>query len=223
MSHTTCSRPGAGLRRFVRLAACVIAACFFSNCASSRKEVRVSVKDQKMALYDNGQLIRTYGVSTSKFGCGDGRGTNCTPIGKLKVSRKIGDGMPPGMVFKSRRPTGEILRPDSPGRDPIVTRILWLSGDEKRTRNAYGRYIYIHGTPEERNIGQPASYGCIRMRSMDIIDLYSRVPVGTQVRVVNGGLPQEAKQMPEYVYTPPVRPEPASRPGVSKETGVAKR
>ncbi len=223
MSHTTSSRPGAGLRRFVRFAACVFAACFFSNCASSSKELRVSVKDQKMALYDQGQLVRTYGVSTSKFGCGDGRGTNCTPIGKLKVAKKIGDGMPPGMVFKSRRPTGEILRPDAPGRDPIVTRILWLSGDENRTRNAYGRYIYIHGTPEERNIGQPASYGCIRMRSMDIIDLYSRVPVGTQVRVVNGGLPQEAKQMPEYVYTPPVRPEPVSRPGVSKETGVAKR
>jgi len=224
MTHTTRSRPGAALRRLVRFAACALAACFLSNCASSSsKELRVSVKDQKMALYEHGQLVRTYGVSTSKFGCGDGRGTNCTPIGKLKVARKIGDGMPPGMVFKSRRPTGEILRPDAPGRDPIVTRILWLSGADSRTRNAYSRYIYIHGTPEERNIGQPVSYGCIRMRSMDVIDLYSRIPVGASVRIERGGLPLEAKKMPEYVYTPPVRPDPVTRPGVSKETGVAKR
>lgn len=165
----------------------------------------MSVRDQKMALYDHGQLVRTYGVSTSKFGEGDTARSNCTPIGKLRIAKKIGDGMPPGMVFKSRRPTGEVLRPDAPGRDPIVTRIMWLAGAEGKTRNAYGRFIYIHGTPEERNIGHKASYGCIRMRSMDIIDLYKRVPVGATVKIERGGLPMEAKSMQEYVYTPPVQ------------------
>jgi lipoprotein-anchoring transpeptidase ErfK/SrfK len=224
MTHSTRSRLGAALRRLVRFAACATLAATFSNCAStSSKELRVSVRDQKMALYDQGQLVRTYGVSTSKFGVGDTSCSNCTPIGKLKVARKIGDGMPPGMVFKSRRPTGEVIRPDAPGRDPIVTRIMWLQGADSRTANAYRRFIYIHGTPEERNIGRAASYGCIRMRSMDIIDLYSRIPEGTSVKIERGGLPVEAKSMPEYVYTPPVRPETPLRPGVSKETGVAKR
>jgi lipoprotein-anchoring transpeptidase ErfK/SrfK len=194
------------------------------NCESTAsKELRISVHDQKMALYDQGQLVRVYGVSTSKFGLGDGRSTCCTPLGKMKIAQKIGDGLPPGMVFKNRRATGEVIRPDAPGRDPIVTRIMWLSGADSKTRNAYSRYIYIHGTPEERNIGHPASYGCIRMRSMDIIDLYNRVPVGATVKVNRGSLSSEAAAMPEYVYTPPVRPAPMPgqlRPAV---TSVAKR
>jgi lipoprotein-anchoring transpeptidase ErfK/SrfK len=196
------------------------------NCESTpARELKVSVKDQKMALYDQGQLVRVYGVSTSKFGLGDGRSTCCTPVGKMKIVKKIGDGVPAGMVFKNRRPTGEILRPDSPGRDPIVTRILWLAGADSKTSNAYSRYIYIHGTPEERNIGHPASYGCIRMRSMDIIDLYSRVPVGATVKVSRGGLPGEAEKTAEYVYTPPPRPEPQVSPKMPGKhaTGIAKR
>jgi hypothetical protein len=204
------------LLQLARAAACGGLALFLSNCSTSKQVLKVSVKDQKMALYDQGQLVRVYGVSTSKFGCGDSRGSCHTPVGKLKVAKKIGDGMPPGMVFKSRRPTGEVLRPDAPGRDPIVTRILWLSGAENKNRNTFGRTIYIHGTPEERNIGHPASYGCIRMRSMDIIDLYSRVPVGTTVKVTRGGLPTEAEVMPEYVYVPPVQPD-----GVTNTSMVA--
>ena len=194
-----------------------------SNCSTPSKELRVSVREQKMALYDQGQLVRVYGVSTSKFGCGDGRSTCCTPLGKMKVAKKIGSGMPPGMVFKSRRPTGEVLRPDAPGRDPIVTRILWLTGAEGKNRNTFGRYIYIHGTPEERNIGHAASYGCIRMRSMDIIDLYNRVPVGATVKVQKGGLPSEAREMPEYVYIPPVRPSAPARPAVHSGRAIVKR
>jgi lipoprotein-anchoring transpeptidase ErfK/SrfK len=183
-----------------------------SNCASTTsQELRVSVQDQKMALYDQGQVVRVYGISTSKFGCGDYRSSCCTPLGKMKVAQKIGDGMPPGMVFKHRRATGEVIRPNAPGRDPIVTRILWLSGAQGKNRNTYGRYIYIHGTPEERNIGLPASYGCIRMRSMDIIDLYNRVPVGSTVRVQSGSLPGDAREMPEYVYVPPVAPAGATQ------------
>jgi hypothetical protein len=219
--------------RIARAAACAGLTLLLSNCASSSKELKVSVRDQKMALYDQGQLVRVYGVSTSKFGCGDSRGSCCTPIGKLKVAKKIGDGMPPGMVFKSRRPTGEVLRPNAPGRDPIVTRILWLTGAESKNHNAFGRTNYIHGTPEERNIGQPASYGCIRMRSMDIIDLYNRVPVGATVKVTRNGLPLEAEEMPEYVYVPPVQPQidsgktmvASSKPasGTTSHTALAKR
>jgi len=227
MIYPTRIRPGAVLRRVAHFAACAVLAVTFSNCSSTpSKELKVSVKDQKMALYDQGQLVRTYGVSTSKFGEGDLARSNCTPIGKLKVAKKIGDGMPPGMVFKSRRPTGEVIRPNAPGRDPIVTRIMWLAGADSRTKNAFRRFIYIHGTPEERNIGHPASYGCIRMRSMDIIDLYSRVPEGATVKIERGGLPSEAKSMPEYVYVPPVRTTTSSTmlataPAPAKETRVA--
>ena len=220
MHSTTRTR----LRRLVvRLLVSATVALGLSNCSSTSKEVRISVRDQKMALYDQGQLVRVYGVSTSKFGCGDGRSTNCTPLGKMKVAKKIGTGMPPGMVFKSRRPTGEVLRPDAPGRDPIVTRILWLSGAEGKNRNAFSRYIYIHGTPEERNIGHAASYGCIRMRSMDIIDLYNRVPVGATVKVQRSCLPSEAHTMPEYVYTPPVRPSAPAKPAVHSDRAIVKR
>ena len=214
--------------RLLRAAACIAAAVSFSNCSSidstASRELAVSVKDQKMALIERGQVVRVYGVSTSKFGVGDTRNSNQTPVGKMRVAKKIGGGMPPGMVFKSRQPTGEVLRPNAPGRDPIVSRILWLNGTESKTANTYGRFIYIHGTPEERLIGRPASYGCIRMRSMDVIDLYNRVPVGTPVRVTKTGLPMEAKAVKEYVYTPPTRPgAPAPRPGADADEAVAKR
>jgi len=99
-------------------------------------------------------------------------------------------------VFKDRRRTGEIVLPDSPGRDPIVTRILWLRGLEPQTANAFSRYIYIHGTPEERFIGTPASYGCIRMRSSDIINLYENVGVGAEVTIVDVPLAKAVPGLP---------------------------
>src|SRR5205823_1035166 len=88
-------------------------------------------------------------------------------------------------VFKDQRRTGEILAPNAPGRDPIVTRILWLRGSQPENRNAYRRYICIHGTPEECKIGTPASYGCIRMRSRDVIDFYNTVGIGARVLIAN--------------------------------------
>jgi L,D-transpeptidase catalytic domain len=112
------------------------------------------------------------------------------PLGHLEIAKKIGAGAPAGSVFKSRKPTGEILAPDAPGRDPIVTRILWLKGLDTQNADAFQRYIYIHGTPEERNIGKPASFGCIRMRSADIIRLFATVGVGAKVEVVPGPLPE---------------------------------
>ena len=147
-------------------------ALFLVSCAAPRDEasrVVVSVRDQKLALVENGNLVATYPISTSKFGMGDWRGSYRTPLGKLEIADKIGDGAPLGAVFKDRRRTGEVVGVNAPGRDPIVTRIIWLRGREAQNANAFARDIYIHGTPEERNIGRPASYGCIRMRSVDIV------------------------------------------------------
>ena len=103
----------------------------------------------------------------------------------MEIADKIGDGAPAGAVFKDRRRTGEVIAVNAPGRDPIVTRIIWLRGRELRNRNAFARDIYIHGTPEERNIGSRASYGCVRMRSTDIINLYNLVGRGAQVTIVD--------------------------------------
>lgn len=148
----------------------------------------VSLRDQKMLLVRDGNPVKAYKISTSKFGVGDRPGSNCTPVGRLQVAKKIGGGTPIGSVFKARRPTGEVLKPNAPGRDPVVTRILWLTGTESRNQNAYRRTIYIHGTPEERNLGRPASYGCIRMGSRDVADLYNRIGTGADVFVIRGSI-----------------------------------
>lgn len=153
-----------------------------------RNKMIVSVKDQRMLLVRDGEPVKTYRISTSKFGLGDQPGSNRTPLGRMEVARKIGGNQPQGAVFKSRRPTGEVLKPDAPGRDPIVSRILWLRGTESRNKNAFPRYIYIHGTPARRNLGKPVSFGCIRMCCRDVIDLYNRVGYGTEVHVIRGGL-----------------------------------
>ncbi len=147
-------------------------------------KVLVSVRDQRLLLTKNGTPVKSYPVSTSKYGLGDRPGSRRTPLGRMEVARKIGSGAPAGAVFKSRRRTGEVLKPNSPGRDPIVSRILWLRGRERQNRNAFQRFIYIHGTPEEWRVGQPASYGCIRMKSRDVIDLYRRIGVGAEVQVI---------------------------------------
>jgi len=143
----------------------------------------VSVPDQELALVDRGKLIMRYSISTSKFGTGDSNASYRTPLGTLFVSAKIGDRLPPGAVIKNRIPTGEIVDVDAPGRDPIVSRVIWLRGMETQNQKARNRCIYIHGTPEERRIGKPASFGCIRMRSRDIIDLYDHVHIGTHVLI----------------------------------------
>src|SRR5215471_4624074 len=154
----------------------------------TQHHIVISTREQKLAILDRGTLMATYPISTSKFGLGDYLGSSRTPLGELEVAKKIGDNAPPGAVFKDRIRTGEIVVPNSPGRDPIVARILWLRGREAQNANAFGRYIYIHGTPEERLIGTPASYGCIRMRSSDIIQLYDVVGTGAAVTIVNAPL-----------------------------------
>ncbi len=157
------------------------------SCATvdRRHQVIVSIPQQRMALLKDGAPLATYPVSTSKSGLGDLPGTSWTPLGRLQIAKKIGAGAPSGAAFKDRRPTGEIVPPNAPGRDIIVTRILWLRGEEAQNQRAYARFIYIHGTPEERNIGLPVSYGCIRMRSHDVVELFDIVGNGAQVRIEN--------------------------------------
>ncbi len=147
-------------------------------------QVVISTVDQRMTLLTKGVPVATYPVSTSKFGLGDAPNSFRTPVGRLEVAKKIGDGAPEGAVFKNRELTGEVVSRDSPGRDPIVTRILWLNGLDDQTAQAFRRTIYIHGTPEERNIGQPVSYGCVRMRSADVVQLYNVVGWGAEVFIL---------------------------------------
>jgi hypothetical protein len=112
----------------------------------------------------------------------------------MEIASKIGANAPMGAVFKSRRRTGEILPPNAAGRDPIVTRILWLRGLEKGNARAYSRNIYIHGTPVEKLVGRPVSYGCIRMRSRDVASLFGAVNVHTKVAVLNTRLNRAVAQ-----------------------------
>ncbi len=183
----------------MRILLLVLVVALLAGCVSQDKRhtMIVSVPEQRMLVLDEGRLVAVFPVSTSKFALSDRAGSKGTPVGRMKVAEKIGTGAPAGAVFKSRRRTGEILAADAPGRDPIVSRILWLKGTEPATRNAYGRYIYIHGTAEERTIGTPASYGCIRMKSRDVIALYSIVGVGAAVEVVNTPLPAIPPPSPE--------------------------
>ncbi len=153
----------------------------------------ISVRDQKLMVIENGQRAAIYPVSTSKFGLGDRWGSMATPLGWLQVAEKIGDHAPPGAVFHKRRFTGEILAPNAPGRDPIVTRIIWLRGLEKMNANAFNRCIYIHGTPEEKIIGKPASYGCVRMSSKDVTAVYAQLPIGALVKIIPESLPKLPK------------------------------
>lgn len=143
--------------------------------------IAITLRDQKLTYFQKGKPVMEYPISSSKFGISAKNGSHCTPLGVHAVSDKVGAGQPQGMVFKGGRPTGEIVGVDSKDRDPIVTRVVKLAGLEKRNRNSLRRGIFLHGTPEERYIGTPASYGCIRMRSADIVKLYPYLHRGTPV------------------------------------------
>ena len=180
-----------------------LVASLLASCGSAPKsEVVVSVKDQKLGLYDSGVLKKEFAISTSKFGIGDQPNSYRTPLGKHEVIAKIGHGLPTGAVLKSRSWNGEVLKPNAPGRDPIVSRILWLRGMEGTNRNAMKRYIYIHGTTEECKLGKPASYGCIRMGMKDVVEVFEGVGIGAKVvitkdRLPSGGKAVEPKPTPE--------------------------
>lgn len=154
--------------------------------------LRVSIPRQALDLIEAGRVLRTWPVSTAKNGPGERMGSGCTPRGWHRIRARIGTGQPLGAVFRGRRPTGEIYGPelesDNPGRDWILTRILWLGGLEPGI-NRYGqvdttwRYIYIHGSPDRGVTGEPASQGCVRMKSRDMVELFERVPAGMRVLI----------------------------------------
>jgi len=155
--------------------------------------IEVDLPSQRLTLYgDAGEVLRRYSVSTSKHGAGERDGSFCTPRGRHLIRAKIGAGQPENTVFVRRRPTGERWSPElhaqNPGRDWMLTRILWLSGCEPG-RNRHGtvdtmrRYIYIHGAPDSATMGKPGSIGCIRMRNRDLVALFDLVPPYTEVMI----------------------------------------
>lgn len=144
----------------------------------------VDVSTQTLRLEDGDQLRESFSISTSKFGLGTEPGSYRTPLGKFVISDKIGDGQPEGMQFKSREPIGRVSAMGGED-DLILTRILWLSGLDPENANTHDRYIYIHGTNQEDQLGAPASHGCIRMKNTDICRLYDLVPAGTPVEIIS--------------------------------------
>lgn len=161
------------------------------------KSIRISIADQTLALYEDGRLVRRYAVSTARNGAGERNGSFCTPRGRHIVRAKIGASAAPNTVFVKRRPTGEVFSAELdaafPGRDWILTRILWLSGCEPGFNrlgdvDTMRRYIYIHGSPDSRKMGEPGSIGCIRMHNADVMELFDLVPAGTPVDITESPL-----------------------------------
>lgn len=160
----------------------------------SQQKIIVSIPEQRLQLYENDKVSMDIPISTAKNGPGELFGSECTPRGRHIIRAKIGEACPILSVFVARRPTGEIytndLREQFPGRDWILTRILWLSGCEKG-KNRLGnvdtmrRYIYIHGSPDDEIIGQPNSHGCVRVKNVDMLELYSKVKLFTSVLILD--------------------------------------
>ncbi len=153
-------------------------------------KIRVSIAAQRLDLLGTGEanqerVLASFPVSTSGFGLGSEPGSQKTPLGRFAVAEKIGDDAPLGAVFVGRVPTGEVAALQSPGypEDRITTRILWLEGLEPENANTHERYIYIHGTNHEEQIGEPCSHGCVRMRNTDVAQLFDLVEPGTEVTI----------------------------------------
>ena len=144
------------------------------------KNIHISIRDQRLTLKEGETLIRTYPVSTSRFGIGTEEDSMKTPIGRFRIAEKIGDGLPSDTVFQSRVPL-KADDPLPPTEDLVMSRILWLDGLDEHNTNTRERFIYIHGTKHEDKIGNPASHGCVRMRNADVIELFDLVDVGAPV------------------------------------------
>ena len=146
----------------------------------SAHSIHISVARQRLTLKSGRAVERTFPISTSKFGLGTREGSFQTPTGRFRIAEKIGAAEPVGTAFRARvpfQPTPADLAAD----DLVMTRILWLDGLEAANANTYDRYIYIHGTNHEDQIGRPASHGCVRMKNADVAELFRRVEVGTPV------------------------------------------
>jgi lipoprotein-anchoring transpeptidase ErfK/SrfK len=154
--------------------------------------IKISIDEQRLQLLEGDRIVMDVAVATAANGPGELMHSECTPRGRHRVRARIGDGCPENTVFVGRRPTGEMysaaLKAAHPGRDWMLTRILWLCGEEPG-HNRLGRvdsmrrYIYIHGCPEEDPMGIPSSHGCVKMRNSEVIALFDRVPVGTPVLI----------------------------------------
>jgi len=144
------------------------------------KNIHISIRDQRLTLKEGETLVRTYPVSTSRFGIGTEEDSMKTPIGRFRVAEKIGDGLPSDTVFQSRVPL-KADDPLPPTEDLVMSRILWLDGLDEHNANTRDRFIYIHGTKHEDKIGNPASHGCVRMRNADVIELFDLVDRGAAV------------------------------------------
>ena len=154
--------------------------------------IKISISKQQLILFDEDDSIKQYSISTAKNGSGERKNSECTPRGEHIIAEKIGEGAKENSVFVGRIETNELynskLRDFHPRRDWILTRILWLSGIEegknkKGDVDSHDRYIYIHGSPEDIEMGYPGSRGCIRMRNSDVIELFNLVNVGTRVTI----------------------------------------
>jgi len=157
---------------------------------SFQRKIRVSIAAQRLDLLEMAdevgeRVLASFPVSTSGFGLGTEPGSNKTPVGRFAIAEKIGEGAPLGMVFESRVPTGEVATLESPGdpSDRVTTRILWLDGLEPQNAKTHARYIYIHGTNHEEQIGEPCSHGCVRMRNAEVATLFDLVEPGTEVTI----------------------------------------
>lgn len=147
----------------------------------AQPRIEVSISSQRLSLWDGERLVRSWPVSTSKYGIGFKEGSLKTPVGGFVVKEKHGDGVEEGTIFKARQPVG-VWRPGMDvEEDLVLTRILRLDGIEGRNANTFDRYVYIHGTNGEDRIGRPASHGCVRLRNREMVELYEMVPVGTSV------------------------------------------
>ena len=146
----------------------------------AKKKIKISIQDQSLKVMEGRRILRSYPISSSRYGLGSEEGSMKTPLGEFKIGQKIGHDMPSGTIFKSR----VALTPDDPlpeTDDWVTSRILWLDGLEEHNANTHDRFVYIHGTKHEDRIGTPDSHGCIRMRNEDVIDLFQLVDEGTTV------------------------------------------
>ncbi|MBU0889784.1 MAG: L,D-transpeptidase [Gammaproteobacteria bacterium] len=165
-------------------------------------ELHIDVALQRLDMVVDGAVERSYAISTALNGVGEVQGSGCTPRWLHRIKAKVGAGCAPGTVFVGRRATGEVYSPalaaQHPGRDWILSRILWLTGCEPSVNrggavDTLRRYIYLHGCPDGLPMGVPASHGCVRMTNADVIDLFDRVAVGTWVHIDGAPAPSPRK------------------------------